>query len=347
MIIPVQSLCFVLLSAGVLSATTPAAAQDAGGLDFSHEGVIELSADRVDGAVDTLSLTAEYAVALGLGEGWSVQSSFVFEPVEDAVSDSAFHGEDGYVDSLTLQFAADAYTFRAGKLAPASGIAASMAPGLYGAEVGEAYELTEKLGVGFDMDLGQLAGLGGTHILAVTAFTNDRSVLSGSLGGKRERARIADGGPGNTQGLQSFAASLDGESDEGIGYSVSYRQLRQEVGPAEEMTTAGLFGTVSYTIPISWMAEIGSADNADGVEGGKRNFYTAGATVDFEGWWTSVVASGFLENAVLGDADEKRFEITVGALLSDALAIEFGIQHAALPNDEATQLGLKLTMSFN
>lgn len=267
MIIPVQSLCFVLLSAGVLSATTPAAAQDAGGLDFSHEGVIELSADRVDGAVDTLSLTAEYAVALGLGEGWSVQSSFVFEPVEDAVSDSAFHGEDGYVDSLTLQFAADAYTFRAGKLAPASGIAASMAPGLYGAEVGEAYELTEKLGVGFDMDLGQLAGLGGTHILAVTAFTNDRSVLSGSLGGKRERARIADGGPGNTQGLQSFAASLDGESGEGIGYSVSYRQLRQEVGPAEEMTTAGLFGTVSYTTPIGWMAEIGSADNADGVEG--------------------------------------------------------------------------------
>lgn len=81
--------------------------------------------------------------------------------------------------------------------------------------------------------------------------------------------------------------------------------------------------------------------------GGKRNFYTAGATVEFEGWWTSVVASGFLENAVLGDADEKWFEITVGALLSDALAIEFGIQHAALPNDEATQLGLKLTMSFN
>lgn len=342
----VQSLRSALLCAGLFSAA-PAAAQDAAGFDFSHEGVIELSADHAASEIDTLTLTVEYAVALGLGDGWSVQSSVVFEPVEDAVADSAFNGEDGYIEGLSLQYAADAYTFRAGKLAPASGIAASMAPGLYGAEVGEAYELTEKLGVGVDMDLGQVAGLDGSHILAVTAFENDRSILSGSLMGKRERARITDGGPGNTQGLQSFVVSLDGESSEGIGYSVSYRHLRQDTGPGEEMATVGLFAATREALPVTWMAEIGVADNADGIEGGRRQFYTAGATLDLAGWWTSIVASGSLENAVLGDLDEKRLEISVGAPLSDALAVEFGLQHTGHADGEATQLGLKLTLGFS
>jgi hypothetical protein len=342
----VQSVRSALFCAGLLSAA-PAAAQDAAGIELSHEAIIELSADHADSDIDTLALVAEYAVALGLGDGWSVQSSLVFEPVEDADTDSAFKGEDGYIESLSLQYAADAYTFRAGKLAPRSGIAVSMAPGLYGAEVGEAYELTEKLGVGFDVDLGQVVGLDSSHVLALTTFVNDRSILSGSLMGKRGRTRIADGGPGNTQSLQSFAVSLDGEGSHGIGYSVNYRQLQQDLGPAEDMATVGLFAATRETVPVMWMAEIGIADNADGIEGGRRLFYTAGATLDIASWWTSIVASGSLENAALGDIDEKRLEVSVGALLSDTLAIEFGLQHTGYTDGEATQLGVKLTLNLS
>ena len=77
----------------------------------------------------------------------------VLEPVVDPVGDEAFEGEDAFIETLSLQYAGDAFTVYAGKINPVFGSAADVAPGLYGVEAGEAYQITETLGVGGDISL--------------------------------------------------------------------------------------------------------------------------------------------------------------------------------------------------
>jgi hypothetical protein len=316
----------------------------------SQEGVVEFTYDHAQSGQDVLAATIEYGLGVRLADGWTVHMDAVFEPVEEFVGDAAFEGEDAYVETLSLQYAGETFTVYAGKINPAFGSAADLAPGLYGVEVGEAYQITEQAGIGGDIALSSLLNLDGEHVLSASAFAADRSVLSGSIGGRRDRLRLADGGLANTDGLDSYAFSLDGTFSIGLGYSVGYRRLASgTAGEADEsMTVAG----VSYAFPeesglaLTTMAEVGMSRDADGIDGANRDFYTAGAQLGLGDWFVNAVASGWNENAVAGDLDLRKFEVSIGRALTDDLTLEVGAQDARFADDSETIVGVRLSYAF-
>lgn len=339
------------LGAAALFAAPAAFAQDGEGEgSISQQGVVELTYDRTESGQDVLAATVEYGVAARFGDGWTLQMDAVMEPVEDPVDDAVFEGQDAFVETLSLQYAGDAFTLYAGKINPVFGSAADLTPGLYGVEAGEEYQITEQLGFGGDLLLSSFLGLEDEHVLSAALFTADRSALSGSLAGKRERLRLADGGLGNTESLKSWALSLDGALANGLGYSVGYRKLATETpGEVDESTfVAGL----SYVWPeesgldLSVVAEVASQSDAYGIAGANRDLYTVGGTLGLGDWFVNGIVSGWNENAVAGDADVSKIEVSIGRALMDTLVLEFGVQDVRAAGESDVILGARLAFEF-
>lgn len=337
-------------SALLLAAPVAFAQTDEGESNISQQGVVELTYDHVDSGLDVVAATIEYSVAVRFAEGWTVQMDAVFEPVLDPTGDDAFEGEDAYAETLYVAYAGENFTVYGGKIDPVFGLAAGVAPGLYGVEVGEAYMLTEQVGIGGDVSLSSLLGLADEHVLSLAVFRADRSLLSGSVGGLRERVRLEDGGLANTNAFESYAVSLDGALENGLGYSLGHRRLATDAaGEANEnMTVFGL----TYTLPedtgvdLSLMGEVGASRNADGVDGANRDFFTAAAQWGVGDWFVNAVVSGWNENALAGDLDLRKYELSIGRELAEGIVLEFGAQNAELSGDNETIVGARLAFEF-
>jgi hypothetical protein len=333
-------------------AVVPAAYAQEGDIEnVSQAGAVELTLDHAEDGQDVLAATVEYGLAVRFAEGWTFQMDAVLEPVVDPVGDEAFEGEDAFVETMSVQYAGDGFTIYGGKINPVFGSAADLAPGLYGVEAGEEYQLAEALGVGGDVSLTSLFNLEGEHVLSAAVFTADRSFLSGSLGGLREELALADGGLVNTKGLKSVAVSLDGALENGLGYSLGHRRLATDTpGETDENTT--VFG-LNYAWPedsgldLSLLGEVAASRNADGIDGANRDFYTAGGTLGLgnwglDDWFVNAIASGWNENATAGDVDVRKLELSVGTALAENLVLEFGVQDVRESGSSETVIGARL-----
>lgn len=347
---------FMILATLAAIASAPAAlAQEGETENVSQQGAVELTLDHAESGQDVLAATVNYGLAVRFAEGWTFQMDAVLEPVVDPVGDEAFEGEDAFIETLSLQYAGDGFTVYGGKINPVFGSAADVAPGLYGVEAGEAYQITEALGVGGDISLTSLLNLDGEHVLSAALFTADRTFLSGSLGGLREELELADGGLANTEGLKSVAVSLDGVLANGLGYSLGHRRLATDT-PGETNETTTVFG-LNYVWPedsgldLSLMGEIAASRNADGIDGANRDFYTAGGTLGLGNWgwgdwFVNAIASGWNENATAGDIDVRKLELSVGHALAEALVLEVGVQDVRESGASETVLGARLAWEF-
>jgi len=317
---------------------------------FSHEGAVELTWDHAEDDVDTVAATVEYALAARLSKRLTVQASVVFEPIDEAAGDSTFEGEGAYLETVTLQYAGDAFTVYGGKFNAVFGSAPDLAPGLYGAEIGESYEITERVGVGGDVNLAALAGWSGEHVLSAALFTADRSALSGSIGTERPELELADGGPGNTEGLESFAVSFDGALDNGFGYSVGYSQLA--AGLPGEADQRSLVAGVNYTRAINdkyetdLFAEVASVDGVDGVDGAERTLYTAGQPLRRDVWHAAAIVSGSSDNDVGGGVDLGQLELSLGRDFDAGVTLDAGVKFIDEDGERSTVVGLRLTFGF-
>jgi hypothetical protein len=352
--VPNQTIMALALLAAI--ATAPSVhAQEGEGQTVSQQGVVELTLDHAESGQDVLAVTIEYGLAVRFAEGWTFNMDAVLEPVVDPVGDEALEGEDAFIETMSLQYAADNFTVYGGKINPVFGSAADFAPGLYGVEAGESYQITEALGVGGDISLTSLLKLDGEHVLSAAAFTADRSVLSGSLGGIREELELVDGGLANTKGLQSVALSLDGVLTNGLGYTVGHRRLATESpGETDEDTTVVGLNYVwpeDSGVDLSLMAEVAASRNADGVDGANRHFYTAGGTLGLGNWglgdwFVNAIASGWNEDATAGNVDVRKLELSVGRALVESLVLEVGVQDVRESGVSEAVFGARLAWEF-
>ncbi|MBI1340573.1 hypothetical protein GC169_10265 [bacterium] len=344
-------LMFALGCAG--ASAFPSVAQTAtdAGARWFHEGVAELTFDHADDGSDVTAATVEVAAGFRLAGGWSVQGSAVLEPVGEGGGDSVFEDEGAYIDSLTLQYASDAFTVYAGKIAPVFGSAADLAPGLYGFEVGEGYQLVEMIGAGADVGVGRLVeGLGGEHVLSVSVFRADRSVLSDSIGTRRGRLSLDDGGLANTSDAESVTVSLDGESEAGWGYTVGYRRLAAGVTEevAETAFVAGVTRSfqLSETLAAEVLLEAFGASDADGVASADRFGYTLAGTLARGDWRASAILSGVHQDAVLGDRDLDHLELMIGRDFANGVSLDAGVRTGKRDGASETGFGVRLTLGF-
>jgi hypothetical protein len=120
---------------------------------------------------------------------------------------SSFKGIGSYVEEAYTEITFDPLTFKAGKFNAEFSLASAEAPGENSTDLAGNLDTDERLGgeaaIAFE-------AAGWNHRLTGAAFTTDRTALSESLFNNRGRTRLSDGGAGNTEGISSFSAVLDG-----------------------------------------------------------------------------------------------------------------------------------------
>ncbi|MEO1138925.1 MAG: hypothetical protein AAFW87_05660 [Pseudomonadota bacterium] len=244
---------------GAAAAALPIAthAQDAGGSRFSADFTIELqndytfdSSDPANELNDTF-LTIEGALSFSLGPNSSINSTLVIEPITDATGDRFLEDHGLYAEELFFSHEFGGVEIVLGKFNPSFGVAWDAAPGVYGVDFAEDYEITERLGAGVNVPIA-----GGDHVFSVAFFQADRTLLSDSFGEERGQTSLAAGGPSNTEGPRSYSVAVSG-SIAGTDYNFGFQnqaagqgdvenQLGYVAGLSRNFNGVDLLGEVAY-----------------------------------------------------------------------------------------------------
>ncbi|WP_340109016.1 hypothetical protein [Pikeienuella sp. HZG-20] len=203
-----------------------------GGVAIELQNDYTFDSDDPTGEINDLYNTTEAALALEISAETSLNATLVFEPIRDPGpnDDRVFEDQGLYAEELYLRHDFGFLTALAGKYDPAFGAAWDAAPGLYGADFAEDYELTERLGAAFEAPF---ALAGGEAVFSVAVFAADRTFLSGSLVHDRGELNKSDGGVSNTSAPESVVVSLAGET-EGVDYTIAFRRQAKGVGDAAD-----------------------------------------------------------------------------------------------------------------
>lgn len=330
-----------------------------------YEGVAEIQLDTL---VDTqagqpqertLFNTTSVGLGIRLGKGFSLESFSVLEPVSGSAGDQYFAKEGLYAETLLLQYTQADFTLFAGKIDPVYGTAWDIAPGIYGTEFAEEYQLTEKIGFGADVNLGHILGHrgGGEHILSASLYRADTSFLSNSAFTRRGRLSRSDGGVSNTSGLKSVAVALDGSempSLPGLSYHAGLRSQAPGLGDAHR--EKGLVFGLDYTAEpgsgtsLELLAEISHLWHANGAAHEDISVVTLGANVSRGVWhFASVYAGHFSQTGPVppGMKNSHQIQFSAGRDLPHNLAIDVGWKHTNDNGHKTGTFGILLSYAFS
>ena len=300
--------------------------------------------------------TSSFSIGLYLSENLSVKSALTFEPVRDPrPGKDRFLSDHGlYVEELYLHFEPGPLGIVIGKYNPAFGVAWDKAPGIFGTDLAEDYQLTERLGAALSAAL-SLGPLGQTEVVA-SAFNLDTSQLSSSVFTKRDRAHGSDGGPGNADALSSFAIAATGTGllgQNGLGWHIAYRRLARGETPddlnGEHGFAAALFG--DYEIgdgrSINWIGEYVRLDGADGASQ-TLDYFTVGAGMTIDRLSLSVAATQRLSGTPAETSHRDRLiTATAGYEVLDGWQAELGWKLTDIENIDTHTIGLKVSKEFD
>ncbi|MEO1494981.1 MAG: hypothetical protein AAFV19_22785 [Pseudomonadota bacterium] len=239
---------------------------------FTADFALELENDFTfsstdpDAEINDTFATLEGALSLAFSTGTSLNATVLFEPVLDAEDDRFFEDHGLFAQELFLAQEFEGGNVIFGKFNPAFGSAWDLAPGIFGVDFAEDYELTERLGAAITLGFDAFEG---EHEFSLAAFSADTTFLSSSAVEDRGRLRGQDGGVSNTQSPASFAVSLAGAfGDTGYNAGVQF----QSVAPGEGFNQYGFVGGVTHVIPFSddngveLLAEAAFFPDFDGAE---------------------------------------------------------------------------------
>jgi hypothetical protein len=201
----------------------------------------------------------EAELDLQLFKNFSIESTVKLEQVRDRGGDQFFDDHAAWIEQLFASYRHHGLDLFAGKFNPRFGIAWHFAPGVYGREFAEDYELTERIGFGaaYTLDRPDL----GEHRLSVSTFFVDTSALSNSAFTRPEfgdaaterakRFRKAQGGASNTKDLSSYAVVLEGAAIpfvEGFTYHLGYSDQRAGIDGADR--ERGYVAAATYRVDL-------------------------------------------------------------------------------------------------
>ncbi len=246
---------------------------------ISGEFAIEIENDYTFSATDNaaelndLFATVEGALALEFTAQTSLNATLVFEPVQDAVDDRVFEDHGLYAEELFLQHDFDMAALKVGKFNPAFGAAWDIAPGIYGTDFAEDYEIAERIGAGVAIPFDAFEG---AHELSMATFFADTTFLSESAFENRGRTTRGAGGVSNTESPESFAVSLAGTFG-ATGYNAGVQY--QTRGEGDAFDQSGFVLGVTHALAfgddtaVELLAEAAYFPHFDGAE--ERAFYTS------------------------------------------------------------------------
>lgn len=242
-----------------------------------------------------------------------------------------------------------------GKFGPNFGIAWDAAPGVYGTDLAEEYELAERIGLGASASASyEDAGLG-SHTLSASTFFLDTSGLACSAFTRRQKTRRDDGGPGNTQGFDSFAVGLDGTDfgvAAGLRYHVSF--VLQGKGADGEKDETSYAGALEYAIDlgddlaVTPLIEYVAIDAAEGVADQFRSYLTGALSVAWRGW--NLAMAGTRKETDPIDATRTKEEIvqvSAGYAFANGIGVDVGWKRALADGIDTDTAGVLLTHTLS
>ncbi len=361
-----RPVCVALTLAASFAVSGPAIADEdengPKGPRLEGEIVIEFQSDNTfssddkDSEISDTYNKTEAEFGFYFTDALSIQTGLVFEPVLDPDGDRLFGDQGLFVEQLYGQIDLETFKVFAGKFNPGFGKGYDVTPGIYGTDFAEEYELTEK--VGFGASVKAAAPSLATFELTGTLFQADTSGLSNSAFTSRGQTSEADGGPDNTNSLESYTVVLD-VSDiaalPGISAQAGYRYraegLTDDDLSAEDGFVFGLYGEHEWnSVKFSWIGEAVYLDGFGGIDA-ERWFYTIGGEVRSNKWFASAAATlAPLEVAGEEDfEDDKQITFTVGREIRDDWELGVGYKYVVEEDIESHVAGIQLakSISFN
>lgn len=317
---------------------------------------------------------------LRLTRQFALESTVKFEQVRDRGGDQLFEDHAAWIEQLFASFRQDGIGLFAGKLNPRFGIAWKRAPGVYGREFAEDYELTERIGLGasYTLDRPEL----GEHRLSASTFFLDTTALSesaftrprfGSEGTERPgRFRRSHGGVSNTERLSSFAVALEGVAMPflpGFTYHLAYSDQDNGVdGTARERGYLAaatyrldLSRTVAFYPLVEW-ARLRNAGGNPAVEDEatgditnpkvERDYLTLSGQLVYApeagGAWNAAVSFTRRESELdgAGQPDDKLFQISAGYRFAFGLGIDLGWARIEEESEVNRSVGALITYNY-
>ena len=330
------------------SAGEAAYPQIAGELSIEIENDWTYQSDDPDAEINDLYPTVVFGANVAFTEMFSLNFEATLEPVKDPTGDRAFEDLGGYLNIVTANYDGEILSAYAGKFTPNFGIAWDIAPGIYGADLNEDYELAEMIGFGGGIHF----DAAGAHTLSASTFFQDTSFLSNSVGTKRGPLRLSDGGPGNTEDFSSFAVALDGEFQHlaGFRYHLGVSSLGAGEGGNDRQLGYAIGGEYAFNIgdnvTISPMAEYVYFDNYGGVGDDTAKYFTGGLALNYENWVASTTYQ-LRDTEVAGVAtDDYVVDLTVGYVFDMGLGVAAAWRGAEEDNVDSEGLGLLLSYAI-
>jgi hypothetical protein len=320
----------------------------AGELSVEIENDWTYQSDDPNAEINDLYPTVVLGTNVAFSEVFSLNFEATLEPVEDATSNRAFEDLGGYLNIITANYDGETISAFAGKFTPNFGIAWDIAPGIFGTNLNEDYELAEMIGLGggFHFDAA------GTHTISASTFFQDTTFLSNSVGTKRGPVQLSDGGPANTEDLSSFAVALDGEFQHIVGfrYHVGYSSLAAGVGSNDRQFGYAIGGEYAFNIgddlTLSPMAEYVYFDNYGGANNDTAKYFTGGLALNYENWVASTTYQ-LRDTEVSGvTTDDYVVDVTVGYVFDMGLGVAAAWRGAEESNVDSEGLGLLLSYAI-
>ena len=353
------------ISIFILSATslafTPSFAEDfhprlSGEILFEVQNDLAHDSDDRDAEVNTLFTTIESALTLSLSDRLALEAALVFEPVQDTDpgDDTVFENEGLYAEELKITYMDKYFTLFAGKYNPAFGTAWDLAPGIYGVDFAEDYELAERIGFGgsYIFDTART----GRHTVTGNVFFADTTVLSDSIITKRGNTDKSDGGISNTEDLSSFSLTLDSENIAGIeGLNTHIGYENQSEGDADtgfDNETGYVVGAhytrpVTNDIEVAFLAEWAGIRNAGGGND-DIDYLTTSLGLTIRDSWNVAFSYTHRDTDVNGgtDSNDHLYQISAGYTFDNGFSIDAGYRGSEESNSYTHILGVLAAYTY-
>lgn len=280
-------------------------------------------------------LTIEATIEARLAPSLRLLSQVTVEPVRNPEpgKDRFFGDEGAYLEQLYLEYSLANLAFRGGKFGQKFGIAWDVAPGIWGTDFAEDYELAEQIGVAADFNFGSEAM--GKHAVTVGTFFADTTILSESAFTNRGRTRHSDGGAGNTEGFSNVSIALEGgdiPALAGMGYHLAV--ISRDSDAAGETTETGLAGALRYAfklgaVGVEPLMEYATFSDRNGVPGTDSDYLTMALRFTY-GQWNAALSrtSRMTRTEGMDDINDSLAQVTLGYAFASGINVSAGFRQA-------------------
>lgn len=292
-----------------------------------------------------------------------IESSWAVSPVGAPVigRDRFFEDHALKWTTLSLTYERENFWISAGKGSVRFGIARSLAPGVYGADIAsDFYSIDGR--VGFGANYAFDAGVWGNHAVRGAVFTRDNSWLATPFFSDFERPSRESGGAGNTDGLESWAISLDGggfTALPGFRYHLAYASQPIDflMGPSGGMVPQNqLADERRYVIAGTWdpldlgggvsvapLIEYARLENARGFRNRSESYLTGSLDFSFDQWNLAIASTLWdVETTSGSDVRNHQSQVSVGYTFENGVTLEAGYRFLDEDDETSSTIGVAL-----